>query len=245
MRAGGRPEACRLSRRIETTDDGGAPRFRCRTLAPYPVAASDPVPAPRPRRGRNRVPRRAGRRQGVGCGEGRKAAQPPARGRPRQPPRRASSGVGGRHVAGAALTRLRSGPAFYLIAQRPRPDSRPDTCQTLGQFTTFRAGPSHETIDESAERPPGPLLAIVSRMSNTTAKSAAILAARHILRGDVHFARLELVGWTSFSPAEGRAIIGACREANRRYGCKLDWSAFLTGDPPRKGMQGRDLGRAR
>lgn len=76
------------------------------------------------------------------------------------------------------------------------------------------------------------------------AKSVAILAARSIVRGDIQTARLELVGWTSFSPAEGRAIIGACREANRRYGCKLDWSAFLTNDPPRKGFTGRELGRA-
>lgn len=78
----------------------------------------------------------------------------------------------------------------------------------------------------------------------TPAKFAAIIAARHIVRGDIQSARLELVGWTSFSPVEGRAIIGACREANRRYGCKLDWSAFLTGDPPRKGFTGRELGKA-
>ena len=76
------------------------------------------------------------------------------------------------------------------------------------------------------------------------AKSAAIIAARHIVRGDIQSARLELVGWTSLSPAEGRAIIGACREANRRYGCKLDWAAFLTNDPPRKGLYGREIGRA-
>lgn len=59
------------------------------------------------------------------------------------------------------------------------------------------------------------------------AKSAAILAARSIVRGDVQSARLALAGWTSFSPAEGRAIIGACREANRRYNCKLEWAAFM------------------
>ena len=144
MRAGGRPEACRLSRRIETTDDGGAPRFRCRTLAPYPVAASDPVPAPRPRRGRNRVPRRAGRRQGVGCGEGRSGAQPTARGRPE---RRAARG---RRATTPPPTTDTSAQWSDVLA-----DGRPDTCRTLGQFTAFRAAPPHETIDESAVRPSG------------------------------------------------------------------------------------------
>lgn len=39
-------------------------------------------------------------------------------------------------------------------------------------------------------------------------------------------------------------VQGVVRRVTHSYGCKLDWSAFLTGDPPRKGFTGRELGRA-
>lgn len=52
--------------------------------------------------------------------------------------------------------------------------------------------------------------------------------ARLIIAGDVTAARALaatriLPGWTV---AEGRGIIGACEEANRRYGCAIDWREF-------------------
>lgn len=53
-----------------------------------------------------------------------------------------------------------------------------------------------------------------------------VIVARAILTGDVTRARLEAAGRTSWSVAEARAIEGACREANRRWGCDLSLSQF-------------------
>lgn len=58
----------------------------------------------------------------------------------------------------------------------------------------------------------------------------AILAARHIVKGDVQAARAELANWpwgNAFTISEARAIAGACDEANRRYGCHLGWRDLL------------------
>lgn len=58
----------------------------------------------------------------------------------------------------------------------------------------------------------------------------AIIAARQIVKGDVSAARDSLRGhrWPgAFRACEARAIIGACRAANARYGCNLDFRSFL------------------
>lgn len=59
--------------------------------------------------------------------------------------------------------------------------------------------------------------------------SPAILAARLIIKGDVALARAEVASFRTagFTVAESRALIGACREANRRYGCDLNFTSFL------------------
>jgi hypothetical protein len=59
-----------------------------------------------------------------------------------------------------------------------------------------------------------------------------ILVARVIMTGDVGTARLvaKIAGPNpSWTPAECRAVIGACREMNRRHGCSIDWRAILWG----------------
>lgn len=56
----------------------------------------------------------------------------------------------------------------------------------------------------------------------------AIHAARAVVRGDVSRARAELVGCVpAFRVYELRALQGACREANRRYGCEIDWRELV------------------
>lgn len=59
------------------------------------------------------------------------------------------------------------------------------------------------------------------------AKSLAIVAARNIIAGDVQFARDLLRGCRALPVAEARAMIGACKEAGKRYGCELKWTSFL------------------
>ncbi len=55
-----------------------------------------------------------------------------------------------------------------------------------------------------------------------------IQIAKAILAGDVSLARkLRDTGPRHWSVAECRAIAGACREANRRYGSELSLSQFL------------------
>ena len=55
-----------------------------------------------------------------------------------------------------------------------------------------------------------------------------ILIARAIISGDVTLARkLRDTGPRYWTVAECRAVSGACREANRRYGCQLSLSEFL------------------
>lgn len=63
-------------------------------------------------------------------------------------------------------------------------------------------------------------------------KTAAIAAARAVIRGDVQRARELLIGWRSFSVCEARAMIGACREAGRRYGIEVSWTSFLRRNMP-------------
>lgn len=60
-------------------------------------------------------------------------------------------------------------------------------------------------------------------------KTAAIAAARAVIAGDVQRARELLIGWRTFAVCEARAMIGACREAKRRYGCDISWTSFLIG----------------
>lgn len=59
--------------------------------------------------------------------------------------------------------------------------------------------------------------------------SDPILIARTLLTGDVTAARnlAFRMGRLSFSAAECRAVTGACREANRRWGCDLRMEEFL------------------
>lgn len=59
-------------------------------------------------------------------------------------------------------------------------------------------------------------------------RRVGIEIARAIIAGDVWLARRMLgMGPRSYTVAECRAIIGACREAYRRYGCQLSLSEFL------------------
>lgn len=60
----------------------------------------------------------------------------------------------------------------------------------------------------------------------TTTNSLGILVARIILTGDVSLARRYAAGHTAWPVSAARAITGACREANRRWGCALDFAQF-------------------
>lgn len=60
-------------------------------------------------------------------------------------------------------------------------------------------------------------------------KTAAIAAARAVIAGDVQRARELLIGRRSFAVCEARAMIGACKEAGRRYGISISWTSFLIG----------------
>jgi hypothetical protein len=52
--------------------------------------------------------------------------------------------------------------------------------------------------------------------------------ARAILSGDMDLARSTAgTHRTAWSVAECRAVIGATKEANRRWGCGLTWQSFL------------------
>jgi hypothetical protein len=67
-------------------------------------------------------------------------------------------------------------------------------------------------------------------MTSRHPATTPILAARAIVQGDVSTARALLAGhkWGSaFRVCEARAIIGACREAGRRYGCSIDPRSIL------------------
>jgi hypothetical protein len=57
-------------------------------------------------------------------------------------------------------------------------------------------------------------------------KYLGIVVARTILTGDITGARREAAGRTVWTVAESRAIAGACREANRRWGCDLSLAQF-------------------
>ena len=52
-----------------------------------------------------------------------------------------------------------------------------------------------------------------------------IQVARTILTGDIT-AACRLASRSAWSVAEARAIAGACREANRRWGCTLAFEQF-------------------
>lgn len=102
---------------------------------------------------------------------------------------RVPCGVGGRQVPIAALTRLRSvhgcrgGVAVAAVSslltdQRTlvrTPVGRPDSSRRSVIHTV------HETIDKSAAYPPGTILAIVSRMSNTVASANLAMDLNTIL----------------------------------------------------------------
>ena len=64
-----------------------------------------------------------------------------------------------------------------------------------------------------------------SRNINPTSK-LGVVVARTILTGDITLARREAAGRCSWSVSEARAITGACREANRRWGCELSLKQF-------------------
>lgn len=61
-----------------------------------------------------------------------------------------------------------------------------------------------------------------------TTKKPGILVAKIILTGDVTLARAEARGRLSWTVSEARAIGGACREANRRWGCDLSLEQFCS-----------------
>lgn len=63
--------------------------------------------------------------------------------------------------------------------------------------------------------------------------TALIMAARAIVRGDISRARAESQGCKLATVAEARALAGACRIANKRWGLNLRWINFI-------GYQGTD-----
>jgi hypothetical protein len=70
--------------------------------------------------------------------------------------------------------------------------------------------------------------------SRCPVKSLLIIVARAIVGGDVQSARQDAAAHrarngAAVTSAEGRALIGACAEAHRRYGCQLDWREFAFG----------------
>jgi len=68
-------------------------------------------------------------------------------------------------------------------------------------------------------------------MKTIATKSAAITVARLIVAGDVSLARAVRATRVrgALAVCEARAIVGAVRAANARYGCALDVSEFLWG----------------
>jgi len=65
-------------------------------------------------------------------------------------------------------------------------------------------------------------------MSIPTASPLAIVIARAIMAGDVDRARREAAGRRSWTPAEARAIAGACQVARLRFaGCSVDLHEFF------------------